>query len=60
MNNLEVFQPEFRLQQVSLQNFRGFEQLEFEFKSDLAVFIGENGAGKTSLLEGDCEIINRL
>jgi len=57
MNPVEIFQPEIRLQQLSFQNFRGFEQLEFEFKPDLTVFIGENGAGKTSILEGIAKLL---
>jgi predicted ATP-binding protein involved in virulence len=47
----EIFQPEIRIKQLKLENFRGFEQLELEFHRDLTVLIGENGAGKTAVLD---------
>ena len=44
-----------RIEKLSLKNFRGFEELEIDFpegEGGLAVFIGENGSGKTSVLKG--------
>ncbi|NMF84146.1 AAA family ATPase [Nodosilinea sp. P-1105] len=42
-----------RIQSLRLQNFRGFKDLEIEFPKDsnVAVFIGINGAGKSSVLD---------
>jgi len=43
-----------RIEKLSLKNFRGFEELEIDFpegEGGLAVFIGENGSGKTSVLK---------
>ncbi len=43
-----------RIDKLSLTNFRGFEELEIDFpegEGGLAVFIGENGSGKTSVLK---------
>ena len=41
----------FQVKKLKLENFRGFEQLELEFHQDLTVLIGENGAGKTAILD---------
>jgi len=44
-----------RIEKLSLKNFRGFEELEIDFperEGGLAVFIGVNGSGKTSVLDG--------
>jgi predicted ATP-binding protein involved in virulence len=51
MNKSEIIQPEIRIKKVSIENFRGFENIELEFQSDITVLIGENGAGKTALLD---------
>ncbi|MFK7979749.1 MAG: AAA family ATPase [Saprospiraceae bacterium] len=43
-----------RIEKLSLKNFRGFEELEIDFpegEGGLAVFIGVNGSGKTSILK---------
>jgi len=43
-----------RIQKLKLENFRGFEELELDFpegEGGLAVFVGENGSGKTSVLK---------
>lgn len=43
-----------RINKLELKNFRGFEELTIEFpegESGLAVFIGVNGSGKSSVLE---------
>lgn len=41
-----------RIQELHLENFRCFEKLDFKFpKENLAVFIGNNGSGKSSLLD---------
>jgi predicted ATP-binding protein involved in virulence len=39
-----------RLKRISIENFRCFKQYEVNFTSGITVFIGKNGAGKTSLL----------
>jgi len=36
---------------IALQNFRGFKDLELTLSDNLTVIIGENGAGKSSLLD---------
>lgn len=44
-----------RIKKLELKNFRGFEELTIDFpegESGLAVFVGVNGAGKSSLLDG--------
>lgn len=42
-----------RIKNLHLENFRGFEKLDIEFPKDsnVAVFIGENGSGKTTILD---------
>jgi len=47
----EIFQPEIKIKEISIENFRGFENIELEFQPDLTVLIGENGAGKTAVLD---------
>ena len=41
----------FQVKKLKLENFRGFEQLELEFHQELTVLIGDNGAGKTAILD---------
>lgn len=44
-----------KIKKLELKNFRGFEDLTIDFpegESGLAVFVGVNGSGKTSVLEG--------
>lgn len=36
---------------IKLQNFRSYEEQEFEFSKNATVIVGPNGAGKTNLLE---------
>jgi predicted ATP-binding protein involved in virulence len=36
---------------VSIQNFKGFEQLDLSFNPRMTVLIGDNGGGKTSVLD---------
>ena len=43
-----------RINRLDLTNFRGFERLEVEFQERLTLLVGENGSGKTSLLEALC------
>jgi predicted ATP-binding protein involved in virulence len=41
-----------RIRKLHLKNFRGFKELEIKFPdSNLVVFVGINGAGKSSLLD---------
>lgn len=40
-----------RIQSVQLENFRGFNNLKLQFFEDLNVIIGENGSGKSSVLD---------
>ncbi len=43
-----------KIKSIRLNRFRGFKDLEVQFPANenLVVFIGENGSGKTSLMEG--------
>ncbi|MBD1211407.1 MAG: AAA family ATPase [Dolichospermum circinale Clear-D4] len=40
-----------RIEELHLQNFRGFRELKLTLPPDLAVFIGSNGSGKSSILD---------
>ncbi|MEA5534396.1 AAA family ATPase [Crocosphaera sp. XPORK-15E] len=40
------------IKKIEFTNFRGFQELSLELPKDLAVFIGVNGSGKTSILDG--------
>ncbi|TAE26851.1 MAG: hypothetical protein EAZ91_16950 [Cytophagales bacterium] len=41
-----------RIEQIELTNFRNFERATFRFPSLFTVVIGENGRGKSALLQG--------
>jgi predicted ATP-binding protein involved in virulence len=41
-----------RLKTITLNNFRCFEHLEIDLHPRLTVIVGENGAGKTAVLDG--------
>lgn len=41
-----------RIHKIKLHNFRNFGEITFEFPSQFTVVIGENGKGKSSLLQG--------
>ena len=49
-----------KIKELHLTNFRGFEQLDIEFKNRLSVFIGVNGAGKTAVLDAICLFFAQL
>ncbi len=40
-----------KLKTVEIKNFRCFESLSIDFDEQLTVFVGENGAGKTTILD---------
>ena len=40
------------INKLTLHNFRCFEDVEIEFEEGLTVIVGNNGAGKTAILEG--------
>jgi len=40
-----------RINTLRIKNYRGYEDLEVEFKSNFNLIIGDNGSGKTALLE---------
>ncbi len=50
-NKNDIFQPEVKIKQVSIENFRCFENFKLEFQPYLTVLIGENGVGKTAFLD---------
>ncbi len=39
------------LHKIHIKNYRGFEDVEFELNPHFNVFVGDNGAGKTSFLD---------
>ena len=50
-----------RIQELHLQNFRGFKDLKITFpKSNVAVFIGVNGVGKSSILNAIAILLTQI
>jgi predicted ATP-dependent endonuclease of OLD family len=48
-----------RIEELHLKNFRCFKELDIQFpKSNLAVFIGLNGAGKSAILDAIVRTLN--
>lgn len=41
-----------RIDKIELQNFRGFEHFEMKLHPQFTLLVGENGSGKTSVLNG--------
>ena len=41
-----------QLNQITLQNYRGFKDIQFDFQGKSTVIYGINGAGKSSVLRG--------
>ncbi len=39
------------LQKLQLSNFKNYQDLEIEFSSKINCFVGDNGSGKTNLLD---------
>ncbi|MDR2087469.1 MAG: AAA family ATPase, partial [Dysgonamonadaceae bacterium] len=39
------------LEQLKINNFRGFDSLEIDGLSKINLFVGKNNSGKTSILE---------
>ena len=40
------------LEKVTIENYKAIERLDINFKPGVNLLIGDNGAGKTSRLEG--------
>ena len=40
-----------RIDRLTVQNFKGFEQREFHFHPQMNLLVGVNGSGKTSVLD---------
>jgi DNA repair exonuclease SbcCD ATPase subunit len=39
------------IEKLRMQNFRGFKDVTIDFPSNIAVFIGVNGSGKSSIID---------
>lgn len=48
------------LQKVSIENFKGIAYKELEFKSGLNIIKGENGTGKTSIMEALATLLSNI
>jgi predicted ATP-binding protein involved in virulence len=48
------------IEELHLQNFRGFQELQLKLPPDLAVFIGSNGSGKSSILDSIAIILSQF
>ena len=47
----QVIERIMRIQKIKIRNFRGFAQQEVKFQGNMSVIIGNNTAGKTTLLK---------
>lgn len=47
-----------RINQLVLQNFRRYERARFQFHPQFTVLIGNNGAGKTTVLDALALLLN--
>ena len=46
-------------QNLEVRNFRNFEKLKLSFSPRLNIFLGENGQGKTNILEALYTLTNK-
>lgn len=49
-----------RLSKLELENWRGFTSLSLELESDLTLLVGDNGAGKSAILEAIAVALGRV
>ena len=47
----EMFEPRIRLAGIAIRDFRNLERVDLQFPADGVALIGDNGHGKTNLLE---------
>ncbi len=47
----QSLKPVFRLNSLTLKNFRRYEKLSINFDEKLTLIVGVNGSGKTTILE---------
>ncbi len=50
-NAIKILETNFYINEIHISNFKKFHELKVDLHKNLTVFIGENGVGKTSLLE---------
>jgi len=48
-----------KLESLTLANFRGFDQIDLQFESDVTVIAGVNGVGKSSILSAIVKAMSR-
>lgn len=48
------------IRELTLQNFRGFDNIKVIFHPNLTVIVGANGSGKTSIMEGAAIAISTI
>ena len=48
------------LKKITLNNFRSFKHLEIELHPRITVLVGENGAGKTTILDGIATALSQM
>jgi predicted ATP-binding protein involved in virulence len=49
-----------KLNRLVLDNFRSHQHLEIDFEPDVTVLVGDNGEGKTSVLDAISQVFGRL
>lgn len=47
----QLTQSEFKLSSIKLINYKGFQEIEIPFKKRTTLLVGNNGSGKSSILE---------
>ncbi len=58
--SLNLSEGFFRIEKIELLNYRCFEQSHFHFSDQVTLFIGENGAGKTSILDALAKLMGQI
>ena len=50
----------FKMKKITLKNYRGFENMEFSFSDRFNLFLGDNGSGKTSVLDALALVLSSI